>query len=75
MLKNELYKRELEKNKELIDGFKDNSNINFGSQIRSYVLEPYKLVKDHRTNFESTQPEKVFSGELDGFIEASLVSN
>jgi peptide chain release factor 2 len=44
----------------------------WGSQIRSYVLNPYKLVKDHRTECESTEPDKVLSGELDKFIEASI---
>ena len=74
LLKNKLYQIELEKNQKLLDEVKDSSSINFGSQIRSYVLEPYKLVKDHRTNFESTQPEKVFNGEIDGFIESMLTS-
>lgn len=46
----------------------------FGSQIRTYTLQPYKLVKDHRNNYEENQPDKVFDGELDGFIEASLRS-
>ncbi len=45
---------------------------NFGSQIRTYTLQPYKLVKDHRTNYEETNPDKVFNGELDGFIDAVL---
>jgi len=74
LLKNKLYQMELEKNQKLLDEVKDSSSINFGSQIRSYVLEPYKLVKDHRTNFESTQPEKVFNGEIDGFIDSMLTS-
>jgi len=46
----------------------------FGSQIRSYVLHPYKLVKDHRTDHQSTNPEAVLTGDLNGFIEAFLLS-
>ena len=72
MLKNKLYMMELEKKNQEIDSLKDNSaSINFGSQIRSYVLEPYKLVKDHRTNYESNEPEKI----LDGNIMDMLVYN
>lgn len=74
LLKNKLYQLEIEKNEAKLNEVKDSSSINFGSQIRSYVLEPYKLVKDHRTNYESTQPEKVFSGDIEGFIESMLFS-
>ncbi len=55
--------------KELRGDLLENS---FGSQIRTYTLQPYKLVKDHRTNYEENQPDKVFDGELLGFIEAFL---
>ena len=75
LLVNKLYQIEIEKNKKMLDEVKDESDINFGSQIRSYVLEPYKMVKDHRTNYESSSPDKVFAGELDGFIETMLEKN
>ena len=48
------------------------AEIGWGHQIRSYVLQPYRLVKDNRTNFESTNPDKVLNGEIDDFLEQSL---
>ena len=51
-----------------------NTANEWGSQIRSYVLHPYKMVKDHRTEHESSNPEKVLAGDLDGFIDAQEAS-
>ena len=48
------------------------NQIGWGHQIRSYVLHPYKMVKDNRTNLESSSPEKVLDGEIDSFLENSL---
>ena len=72
ILKNKLYLRKLEEQQKEINSLKGTiTSINFGSQIRSYILEPYKLVKDHRTNYENTDPDKI----LNGFIEDMLLYN
>ena len=52
----------------------ENMDINFGSQIRSYVFHPYKMVKDHRTNIEVGNVDAVMDGEIDTFIEGYLKS-
>ncbi|MCW5716698.1 MAG: peptide chain release factor 2 [Bauldia sp.] len=73
MLKARLYELELEKREaELNAKNATKSEIGWGHQIRSYVLQPYQLVKDLRTGFESTSPSDVLNGDLDGFMEASL---
>ena len=62
----------LKKEKENQNTETSKSEIGWGHQIRSYVLQPYRLVKDNRTNFESSSPNKVLDGEIDEFLEISL---
>ena len=73
MLKARLYDFEIKKKEKLNQNFESQkSDIGWGHQIRSYVLQPYRLVKDNRTNHESSSPDKVLSGEIDDFLEKSL---
>ena len=73
MLKARLYDYEIKKREEENRNTKNSkSEIGWGHQIRSYVLQPYRLVKDNRTNFESTSPDKILDGDLDEFLEQSL---
>ena len=73
ILKNKLYQLALEKQVEDLNELKSGSlDINFGSQIRSYVMHPYSLVKDLRTNHETSNVNKVLDGELDSFIFSYL---
>ena len=73
MLKARLYDHEIKKKeKENQNNESLKSEIGWGHQIRSYVLQPYQLVKDNRTNFESSNPNKVLDGEIDEFLEQSL---
>lgn len=73
MLKAALYDLELKKRQEEKDKQNSEKKINeWGSQIRSYVLHPYKMVKDHRTSYESSQAERVLDGELQDFMQAYL---
>lgn len=64
--------RQAEHEKKLAELKGENVDINFGSQIRSYVFHPYKMVKDHRTGYECGNVDAVMDGDLDGFIEAFL---
>ncbi len=73
MLKARLYDYEIKKREEQNQNTENSkSEIGWGHQIRSYVLQPYRLVKDNRTNFESTSPDKILDGDLDEFLEKSL---
>ena len=73
MLKARLYERELQLQQEKIDAVNaKKTDIGWGHQIRSYVLQPYQLIKDLRTGFTSTNPSAVLDGGLDDFIQASL---
>ncbi len=74
LLRSKLWLLEEEKKQKTIEGLKGEKIASFGRQIRSYVLHPYKLVKDLRTEYETSQAEKVLDGDLDGFIEAYLKS-
>jgi len=76
ILKARLYERERRAQQAKIQEAHDNlDEIAWGNQIRSYVLQPYRLVKDHRTNIEKGNVESVLDGELDDFIEAYLLSS
>lgn len=76
MLKSQLYQIELEKKREKISEIESTKKrIEWGSQIRSYVMHPYKLVKDLRTQYETSNVNAVMDGDLDSFIKAYLMSN
>ena len=73
MLKARLYKYEIEKKEEASENIaKSKTDIGWGHQIRSYVLQPYQLVKDLRNNLENTDPDSVLDGDIDGFLETAL---
>ena len=73
MLKARLYDFEIKKREQESKNLESaKSEIGWGHQIRSYVLHPYRLVKDNRTNHESSSPDKVLDGEIDDFLESCL---
>ncbi len=75
MLKNKLYELMVEQQAEEVDKLRgEQKEIAWGSQIRSYVMHPYSMVKDHRSNFETAQVDKVLDGDLDEFAYAYLQS-
>jgi len=74
ILKSKLYEYELEKKRAETRKLEDSKlDIDFGSQIRSYVLHPYRLVKDIRTKYEVGDVDRILDGDLNGFIRAYLV--
>jgi peptide chain release factor 2 len=75
ILKARLYDLEMQKRREKLDAVESSKkDIAFGSQIRSYVMHPYRMVKDHRTKFEVGDLDRVMDGDLDGFIKSALVA-
>ena len=67
-----LYKILQEQHKKTMDDLKENVKPKWGNQIRSYILDPYKKVKDHRTGYEESNPESVLNGDIQGFIENQM---
>jgi peptide chain release factor 2 len=70
-----LERKERERQEEIAREKGEAQDVNFGSQIRSYVLHPYTMVKDHRTGYEMGDVQRVLDGDLDGFVRAFLLSN
>ena len=76
MLKSKLLILKKESEEKLLNNIRgEQKNIEFGSQIRSYVMHPYSLVKDHRTNEETSNVLKVLDGDIDIFINSNLRRN
>ncbi len=76
MLKSKLYQKSLEEQNSTIKDLKDNKKeIAWGSQIRSYIFHPYNLVKDHRTNIQTSNTGNVMDGDIDDFIKDYLINN
>ncbi|MCB0310799.1 MAG: PCRF domain-containing protein, partial [Bdellovibrionales bacterium] len=75
ILKAKLYEMQMRQREERLDQMKgERKQIDFGSQIRSYVMQPYRMVKDLRTGFETSNVDEVLDGDIDQFIESYLLS-
>jgi peptide chain release factor 2 len=75
MLRSKLYDLEIQKRRDETDRLDETKlEISFGSQIRSYVMQPYRLIKDHRTKFDVGDVDRVLDGDLDPFIRAYLLA-
>jgi peptide chain release factor 2 len=75
ILKSRLFDLEMQKRREKLDAVEaGKKDISFGSQIRSYVLHPYRMVKDHRTKVEVGDVDRVMNGDLDDLIKAALIA-
>ena len=73
MLKARLYDFKIKKKEQESKNLESSkSEIGWGHQIRSYILHPYRLIKDNRTNYDSSNPDKVLDGAIDDFLESSL---
>ena len=76
MLRSKLYELELQKRQAVADSqYAEKSAIGFGHQIRSYVLQPYQMVKDLRTEVETSDTDGVLDGDIDRFLSASLAAS
>src|SRR6202040_868045 len=75
MMRSRLYDLEMQKRQQATDKLDETKlDISFGSQIRSYVMQPYRLIKDHRTKFEAGDVDRVLDGDLDPFIRSYLMA-
>jgi peptide chain release factor 2 len=72
VLQSKLLERRNQEERAKIDALKGDNSGSWGNQIRSYVLHPYQMVKDHRTDFETGNTQAVLNGDLEGFVQAGI---